>query len=305
MSAHCRSLGTRGRSSEPCSFMVQASARTRQLSVLSCDCLRWCRFDCADVLLLAVLAQTEMKVFETFRDMLRDAAVTRLSGLNRCPKLERETAASHEPVQGAALDSNIEAAKPQGGEGRVAARGGFQNGKELVGTAGIQNLNVFLAHPLSPLKFGGVFHAGVEIGGEEWSFGYAPSGSGLHCSVPREHPQHNFRETLELGETTLTKAEVASLLEKMLDEYPGSSYHLIRCNCNHFASDLCRRLGVGDLPAWVERLAWIGESLLEASEGFERLRCASRHQCVGQVLMSSGSRWIKENEVCTAMPSPL
>ena len=36
---------------------------------------------------------------------------------------------------------------------------------------GIQNLNVFLAHPLSPFKFGGVFHAGVEIGGEEWSFG--------------------------------------------------------------------------------------------------------------------------------------
>ncbi|CAK9037059.1 unnamed protein product [Durusdinium trenchii] len=55
--------------------------------------------------------------------------------------------------------------------------------------------------------------------------------------------------------------------------YPGNSYHLIRCNCNHFASDLCRRLGVGDLPAWVERLAWIGESLLEASEGLERFRC--------------------------------
>lgn len=76
----------------------------------------------------------------------------------------------------------------------------------------------------------------------------------------------NAEETLELGQTTLTKAEVASLLEKMLDEllgaiwctwlpgtssliamcprYPGSSYHLIRCNCNHFASDLCRRLGM-------------------------------------------------------------
>eukprot|EP00913_Durusdinium_trenchii_P016370 g15387.t1 len=35
----------------------------------------------------------------------------------------------------------------------------------------IQNLNVFLAHPMSPFKFGGVFHAGVEIGGKEWSFG--------------------------------------------------------------------------------------------------------------------------------------
>lgn len=25
--------------------------------------------------------------------------------------------------------------------------------------------------------------------------GYAPWGSGVHCSVPREHPQHNFRVT--------------------------------------------------------------------------------------------------------------
>ncbi|CAK9035604.1 Desumoylating isopeptidase 1 homolog (DeSI-1) (Polyubiquitinated substrate transporter) (POST) [Durusdinium trenchii] len=137
----------------------------------------------------------------------------------------------------------------------------------------IQNLNVFLAHPMSPFKFGGVFHAGVEIGGKEWSFGYAPVGSGVHCSSPRQHPQHNFRETLVLGTTTLSRTEVAKLLESMVDEYPGNSYHLIRCNCNHFASDLCRRLGVGDLPAWVERLAWIGESLLEASEGLERFRC--------------------------------
>lgn len=271
-----------------------------------------------------------MDVVQSFRDMIRDAAGTRLSctlvlesilcafylaldacfscvlscislplaagsllfsGLSRLGRLgprKLEKAASQSPLEGAPLaEPNIEAAKPQGlvqDQFRICSN---PSGSQCSGSLGmvklniydvshessIQNLNVFLAHPLSPFKFGGVFHAGVEIGGEEWSFGYAPSGSGLHCSLPREHPQHNFRETLELGPTTMTKAEVAALLETMLDEYPGSSYHLIRCNCNHFASDFLKRLGVGELPAWVERLAWIGESLLEASEGLERIRC--------------------------------
>ncbi|CAL1169249.1 unnamed protein product [Cladocopium goreaui] len=195
------------------------------------------------------------------------------SGLSRLGRLgprKLEKAASQSPLEGAPLaEPNIEAAKPQGlvqDQFRICSN---PSGSQCSGSLGmvklniydvshessIQNLNVFLAHPLSPFKFGGVFHAGVEIGGEEWSFGYAPSGSGLHCSLPREHPQHNFRETLELGPTTMTKAEVAALLETMLDEYPGSSYHLIRCNCNHFASDFLKRLGVGELPAWVERLA--------------------------------------------------
>ncbi|CAJ1328713.1 unnamed protein product [Effrenium voratum] len=136
---------------------------------------------------------------------------------------------------------------------------------------------------MSPFKFGGLFHAGVEIGGKEWSFGYAAVGSGVHCSTPRKHPLHNYRETLELGVTSLSQAEVRSLLEAMVREYPGRGYHLIRCNCCHFASDLCRRLGVGDVPAWLERLAWIGESLLEASEGLERFRCVmedvASHAC--------------------------
>jgi len=266
-----------------------------------------------------------MEVVESFRDMMRDAALMRLSctalvlesmlcafylALDTCfscvlscislplaagsllfsgvgrlgsRKLEKTTSGGSLTVE-----QNIEAAKPPQGlvqdEFRISSNA---QGSQCSGSLGmvklniydvshessIQNLNVFLAHPLSPFKFGGVFHAGVEIGGEEWSFGYAPWGSGVHCSVPREHPQHNFRETLELGPSTLTKAEVTTLLETMLEEYPGSSYHLIRCNCNHFASDLCRRLGVGELPAWIERLAWIGESLLEASEGLERFRC--------------------------------
>lgn len=195
------------------------------------------------------------------------------SGLSRLGARKLEKAASQSPLGAALVEPNIEAAKPQGlvqDQFRICSS---PSGSPCSGSLGmvklniydvshessIQNLNVFLAHPLSPFKFGGVFHAGVEIGGEEWSFGYAPSGSGLHCSLPREHPQHNFR--------------VSALLETMLDEYPGSSYHLIRCNCNHFASDFLKRLGVGELPAWVERLAWIGESLLEASEGLERIRC--------------------------------
>ena len=36
---------------------------------------------------------------------------------------------------------------------------------------------------------------------------------------------------------------------------PPGSYHLVKQNCNHFATAFCERLGF-EIPAWVNRLAW-------------------------------------------------
>merc|ERR1711972_1081735 len=68
-------------------------------------------------------------------------------------------------------------------------------------TEGIQKLNRILAHKHAPLKLGGVFHAGVEVNGLEWSFGYQPheTRSGVGCNTPKEHPQHHFRQTVKMG----------------------------------------------------------------------------------------------------------
>lgn len=52
---------------------------------------------------------------------------------------------------------------------------------------GVRKLNKWLAHKRNPFKFGGVFHAGLEVHGLEWSFGMSLSDSvpGVECSLPR------------------------------------------------------------------------------------------------------------------------
>lgn len=133
---------------------------------------------------------------------------------------------------------------------------------------GIQRLNRFLAHKSSPLKLGGVFHAGVEVNGLEWSFGFSASETrpGVSCVEPKTHPQHHYRQTVELPLTKLSPEEIADIISEMIEEYPGDDYDLLRRNCCHFADDFSRRLGVGGIPGWVHRLARFGatvDSLLQ------------------------------------------
>eukprot|EP00971_Amphidinium_carterae_P104966 2078564-Amphidinium_carterae.1 len=55
---------------------------------------------------------------------------------------------------------------------------------------------------------GGVFHAGVEVFGAEWSYGFCEGYRTGVCAVhPRMHSQHNYRTTVPMGETSLTEEE--------------------------------------------------------------------------------------------------
>ncbi|CAE8623825.1 unnamed protein product [Polarella glacialis] len=138
-------------------------------------------------------------------------------------------------------------------------------------SSSVQKLNEVLAHSLSPLKFGGIFHAGVEISSAaEWSYGYTACGTGVHSGVPTKHPCHHYRETLLIGQTFLTREKIASVIDALKVEYKGGDYHLVRRNCCHFASDLCSKLGAGEIPGWIQRIAWIGESVLGMSQGLEQ-----------------------------------
>ena len=56
---------------------------------------------------------------------------------------------------------------------------------------------------------GGVFHGGVEVNGKEWSYGYCEKGSGVYHCVPRENPMYAYRESVTLGATTQSPAEVS------------------------------------------------------------------------------------------------
>lgn len=126
---------------------------------------------------------------------------------------------------------------------------------------GIQKLNWFLANKNAPVKLGGVFHAGVEVNGLEWSFGFCAKKTGVTCTKPRTHREHRYRQTVELNSTTLHPDEIAHLISELIEEYPGDGYDLLRRNCCHFADDLCVRLGVGSIPGWVYRLARIGANV--------------------------------------------
>lgn len=124
---------------------------------------------------------------------------------------------------------------------------------------GIRRLNSVLAHRRSPVKFGGVFHAGVEVAGLEWCFGQCDVGTGIKVGLPRKHDDHHYRQTVTVAQrTSLSADEVASLIAQLKMEWPGCDYQDLRRNCCHFADEFCRRLGVGVLPAWVYRLARIG-----------------------------------------------
>jgi len=127
----------------------------------------------------------------------------------------------------------------------------------------IHLLNSILAHKSSPVKFGGVFHAGVEVAGIEWGYGYQPrlSKSGVHSCLPRKHSQHSFRQTVVLPSTKLTEDQINDVISDLIEEYPGNDYHLLSRNCCHFADDFAQRLGVGGIPSWVHRLANVGAVL--------------------------------------------
>jgi len=139
---------------------------------------------------------------------------------------------------------------------------------------GIQKLNRILAHSASPIKFGGVFHAGVEVDGIEWAFGahWKETQTGVTCSKPRMHEQHHYRQTVQLGWTPLRPEEVAAIISELVEEYPGRSYDLLRRNCCHFADDFSRRLGVGGIPAWVHRLARIGAMAENVLHGAQHVK---------------------------------
>lgn len=104
----------------------------------------------------------------------------------------------------------------------------------------------------------GAFHAGVEVYGLEWSFGFSEDGSGVFSCTPGECGGHSYREAVCMGETPLQEEDVMVLLSTLAQDWPGSDYDILRRNCCHFSDALCRRLEVGQIPGWVTNLAGAG-----------------------------------------------
>lgn len=105
----------------------------------------------------------------------------------------------------------------------------------------------------------GAFHIGVEVYGQEWSFGFTDDGgTGVFCYQPQVCEEHVYDRSLDMGHTRLTFGEVARLIGSLANEWQGEDYDILRCNCCHFSDKLCRRLGVGPTPPDVTNLAGAG-----------------------------------------------
>ena len=112
----------------------------------------------------------------------------------------------------------------------------------------------------------GAYHAGVEVYGKEWSFGFTDNAedSGLFHSEPMKCDMHQYRESIEMGNTTLTKKEVADLLTNMEPDWKSGAYDLLSRNCCTFSDAFCQGLGVGKIPERITCLAAAGSTVRDA-----------------------------------------
>jgi len=109
---------------------------------------------------------------------------------------------------------------------------------------------------------GGIYHAGVQIYGLEWSFGFTEDeDTGVFSVLPRMATQHTYRVTCPLGISEFTETEVMGLIQVMQDQWRGSEYHLLHRNCLDFSNALCCELGVGRIPGWVDRFGRTASSI--------------------------------------------
>lgn len=102
------------------------------------------------------------------------------------------------------------------------------------------------------LAMGGAYHLGIEIYGSEWSYGTR----GVVAEPPRTDTKHAYMRTLHLGCSHVTQIEFATMLHQLISEgWIGENYDLLGHNCCSFARTLLEKLGVGPMPAYLDRFA--------------------------------------------------
>ncbi|EDX02129.1 deubiquitinase DESI2 [Drosophila yakuba] len=109
----------------------------------------------------------------------------------------------------------------------------------------------------------GFFHSGVQLYGREYGFGgHEFPISGIFeiepCNAQEELGEHfRYRESILLGYTHFSCADVSRIVDQLGQQFPGNSYHLTSKNCNHFSNCLAHLVCGHKIPGWVNRLAYL------------------------------------------------
>jgi len=135
---------------------------------------------------------------------------------------------------------------------------------------GLSTANTALSFASDMVTLGGAFHAAVEVYGGEWTYG----SYGVSCIPPRSEEVHVYKCSIYMGRTDLSREQLAPALLELAEQWSGASYDLLGRNCCSFATEVCKCLGVGEVPHWVDRFARFLHSGREA--GVSVLRAARR-----------------------------
>lgn len=111
----------------------------------------------------------------------------------------------------------------------------------------------------------GLYHTGVEIMGQEFSFygGEQGAGGGIIATVPRTvPPPAKYRESIEMGQIRLSSSELRAVINNLAKEFTNDNYHMTGKNCNSFSDALCVALLDKHIPGWINRAATLAGPLV-------------------------------------------
>lgn len=102
----------------------------------------------------------------------------------------------------------------------------------------------------------GLYHAGLEVCGLEWSFQTLEDCwddetlTGVFAVEPGRNEDHKWKEKVSLGKTPLDSRGISIVLQSMSETWTAQSYHLTDRNCIHFTHMLAQSLLVADRFDW-------------------------------------------------------
>eukprot|EP00375_Theileria_parva_P004039 XP_766726.1 hypothetical protein [Theileria parva strain Muguga] len=74
----------------------------------------------------------------------------------------------------------------------------------------------------------GAYHAGVEVYGNEYNYGYNPKGgTGITSSFPKYHPYHTYIKSVDLGKTKYTPQQVSDIINHMKPHWNALDYNIL------------------------------------------------------------------------------
>ncbi|CAE8648042.1 unnamed protein product, partial [Polarella glacialis] len=108
----------------------------------------------------------------------------------------------------------------------------------------------------------GVFHAGVEVLGDEWFFRFGPNNdSGVMWMEPRSHQVHIYSESVCVGESELSEEDIREVIADLMERWPSNLYHPITRNCVDFAEEFVKALRCPEpFPAYVRGVLDVAKS---------------------------------------------